>query len=151
MQYEHFAALVADMGLTVEKICNTHANAGLTPMRALFDALPIQMRWNEMGHPGLLAIKQAGTSIFIFVPRTLQTQTVSGTKKSIYPPRILISHWSSAAAPHTKQVQPGQRSLALVDRHGGFWASDRRGIKPVRGAPVLWALLPPLDINCHDG
>lgn len=101
--------------------------------------------WKAMDHPGLPAIKVAGRPVMLFVPRKRLVQGQQGQRVSDKPPKLVISHWVTKAADTTKAVTPSAFSLELLVRHGGFWAADRRGIKPLGGAPSLWCELPATD------
>lgn len=93
-------------------------------------------RWRQMDDPALDVVKADGTRILVYVP--FRTVPTSAKSKQILPPRSLFVHWVKAAAETTKAVTPGKQSLQLIEKHGGYWATDKRGIKPLRGAPSLW-------------
>ena len=96
--------------------------------------------WRQMDDPALAAIKDSGARIVVYVPyRMVPTSSKS---KTILPPRTLFVYWVKDAAPHTAAVTPGKQSLLLIEKHGGYWATDKRGIKPLRGAPSLWMQFP---------
>lgn len=100
--------------------------------------------WHQMNHPDLETIKAKGTRIMIFVPRKVLPTGNSGKHTQFHEAKLVLTHWSRAVQP-TKAVTPGTKALALDEKHGGFWAADRRGIKPVRGAPELWCYLPKIE------
>lgn len=143
MEYSHFITLLSNHGLAVTKTHNTSTNAGISCNRVLFDALPLVWKWNDMDHPDLLDIKANGTRILVFVPYKIIPRPADKTQT--LPPRLCMARWAQAAALGTKSVTPSKFSVDLVAQHGGFWASDGRGIKPLKGLPSLWTYLPHID------
>lgn len=100
---------------------------------AIFWAL--KASWRPMNDPDLEYVKVQGTRILVFVPwKILPSSNISRIK---LPPRALFVHWSRAIEA-TKALTPSKHSVELTQMHDGFWATDRRGIKPLKGAPTLW-------------
>jgi len=107
-------------------------------------ARPTPWDWHMMDHPDIEKIKAAATQILVFVPRKLLPSVGAKVHKQYYPPRLALVRWSHAVEPSIA-VTPSRMSLELDAKHGGFWAADWRGIKPLKGAPFLWTYLPNIE------
>lgn len=101
-----------------------------------------RQRWRSMNDPELEKVKVAGKRILVFVPR--KSVPKGEHFRLELPPRVMFAHWSQAAEV-TKAITPSKHSIVLENKHGGFWASDKRGIRPLKGAPAMWMYEPEVE------
>lgn len=102
---------------------------------------PTPWEWFTMGHPDIDKIKADGTRIMVFVSRKVLPKGALGQHLAVHPPKLAFARWVTTLV-DTPAARSSRHAQALLDKHGGFWAMDRRGLKPITGAPELWCYLP---------
>lgn len=105
---------------------------------------PTDWQWFHISHPDIEEIKATGTRIMVFVPRKVMLTGASKQHSQFYEAKLVLAHWAQLPAP-TRAVTPSKLAVELQEKHGGYWAADRRGIKPVIGSPQLWCHLPKIE------
>lgn len=89
-------------------------------------------------------MKVSAQRVMLFVPKISVTTGTRCQHTQVYPPKLVMAHWATVPAT-TAAITPGKHALELQQKHGGYWAADKKGVKPVTGAPSLWAYLPIID------
>lgn len=132
---------LSDMAMFLQEQTPPPADEGVSVAAFIFDLRDAArlLAWHLMTDPVLEKVKAEGTRIIVFVPH--KSIPKGANYRQDLPSRMIFAHWSKAAPP-TKAITPSKHSRTLEEKHGGFWASDRRGIKPLKGAPTMWMYMP---------
>lgn len=77
-----------------------------------------------------------GVKILVFVPR-IRVVKSNGKSFKDYAERILMAWWSTdpESADHFKLKK---HAVDLLEKHGGFWTTDKMGRNPIHGCPTHW-------------
>lgn len=106
---------------------------------------PTPWPWLPMGDASLVKVKEDATRVMLFVPKK---RIVTGAEKQHFKfqeAKLVLGQWTKELPVATPAHTPGRFSAELVAKHGGYWAADRRGVKPISGAPELWCWLPVIE------